>query len=121
MNIRMSKRYKLNSEVVTEELASVFTPAPSLPETCSNARALASPISWFGLAPLLAFLIECSSTARYGSATSPEINGDKSGEPNTFVTLVKLPTSILVIAESKLSNVLGFGKSKNVGVTVSIS
>ena len=121
VNIRISKRYKLNSEDVTEELASALTPEPSLPDACSNARALAIPTWLLGDAPLLAFFIPCNSIARYGSATSPEMNGDKSGEPKTFVTLVKLPTSILVIAESKLSVVLGFGKSKNVGVTLSIS
>ena len=44
-----------------------------------------------------------------------------SGEPNTFSTLTKLPTSTPVIAESKLSVVLGFGKSMNVGITVLIS
>ena len=121
VNIRISKRYKLNCELVTEELASAFTPAASLPDACSNPRALATPINWLGVAPLLAFLIECNSTVRYGSAISPEIKGDMSGEPNTFSTLTKLPTSTPVIAESKLSVVLGFGKSMNVGITVLIS
>ena len=99
----------------------MFTPAASLPDACSYARALAKPISWFGVAPLLAFLTECNSIARYGSATSPEINGEISGEPNVFSTLTKFPTSTPVIAASKVSVVLGFGKSKNVGITVLIS
>ena len=58
---------------------------------------------------------------RYGSSISPEIKGEISGEPKVFSTLTKLPTSTPVIAASKLSVVLGFGKSINVGITVLIS
>ena len=82
----------------------------------------ASPICAFGSEDEFAldFCTLCNSISRYGSATSPDINGDKSGEPNTFVTLVKLPTSILVIAESNFLKFLVF-KSINEGVIVSIS
>ena len=53
---------------------------PSLPERCSNARALATPILVPAACPLVAVAVSRSSTSLYGSVTSPVINGERSGE-----------------------------------------
>ena len=120
VNIRTSNSPML--KIASESAALDNLSFVVLPEECSNTRALATPTCPELLTdPLLAFFKECNSTVLWGSATSPEINGDRSGIPNTSVIFVKLPTSTFVIAESKLSVVLGFGKSRYVGITVSIS
>ena len=120
VNIRISNKYKLNWASVPDAFANTVDEA--WPDACSNALALATP-TWpdAGAEPLVAFINPCKSIVLYGSVRSPEINGERSGEPNTFLTLVKLPTSILVIAESKFSVVLGFSTSIKEGATCSIS
>ena len=123
MNIRISKRYNLNCDVrpVPVAFAIVSSPVPFVPESCSNALALATPIS----APAPEFLVEvCVSLKEivlYGSTTLPEIKGDKSGEPYTLVTFTKLPSSLGVIAPLNSCVVLGFSISINVGETCSTS
>ena len=79
---------------------------PSVPERCSNALALATPISVPAACPLVAVAVSLNEIFLYGSVISPETNGDKSGEPYTLVTFVKLPTSAGVIAPLNSSVVL---------------
>ena len=94
---------------------------PSVPERCSNALALAMPISLPAACPRVAVAVSLNEIFLYGSVISPETKGDKSGEPYTLVTFVKFPTSAGVIAPLNSSVVLGFAMSRNVGAEVSIS